>query len=52
MGMRNASLEILNHYDIYDDDFVDWVRGVLETGLIDREVGLQSRMKIITFFMQ
>ncbi|MBI4884516.1 MAG: cytochrome P450, partial [Actinobacteria bacterium] len=35
-----------------EDDFVDWVRGVLETGLIDREVGLQSRMKIITFFMQ
>ena len=35
-----------------EDDFVDWVRGVLETGLIDREVGLQNRMKIITFFMQ
>lgn len=35
-----------------EDDFVDWVRGVLETGLIDREVALQSRMKIITFFMQ
>ena len=35
-----------------EDDFVDWVRGVLETGLIDREVGLQSRIRSSTFFMQ
>ncbi len=34
-----------------EDEFVSWVRGVLETGLLDREVGLDNRMKIITFFM-
>ena len=35
-----------------EDEFVEWVRGVLELGLLDPEVGMENRMKIITFFME
>lgn len=33
------------------DEFTGWVRGVLETGLTDPEVRIESRRKIITYFV-
>lgn len=33
------------------DEFTGWVRGVLEVGLTDPEVRMESRLKILTFFL-
>lgn len=32
------------------DEFTSWVRGVLEVGLVDPEVGMQSQLQILDFF--
>lgn len=34
------------------DEFVSWVRGILEQGLTDREVRMEHRIKILRFFQE